>query len=262
MMHLSEEELIAHAYGEGETAAVKRHLGGCAECSNTYTALESDLAEMKFAEPPARDPGYGERVWASLSGSLSAYESAKWNWLRGRLWRGLSYAAPCVLLLTFAFVGGRLWERKQAQSSAKISSQKKQQLVAQVPQSERVVVVVLSDHLDRSERLLVELKHADAQSIEMASPLRDEARSMLAANRICRQKARQQDDPRLATALDRLDHLLEELANQPGSLNTATLARLQTQANADGLLFEVRVLRSRVPDQQAAASGHTKGGTI
>ena len=262
MMHLSEEELIAHAYGEGDLAAVKRHLGGCAECSNTYTALESDLAEMKFAEAPARDAGYGQRVWASLSGSLPAYESAKWNWLRGGSWKGLSYVAACALLLACTFVGGRLWERKHAQNTAKAGSQPKQQQVAHVPQPGRVVVVVLSDHLDRSERLLVELKHADAESIEMASPLRDEARSMLAANRICRQNARHQDDPRLATALDRLDHLLEELANQPGGLNAETLARLQTQANADGLLFEVRVLRSQLPEQQTAAPGHTKGGTI
>ncbi len=262
MSHLSEEELIAQAYGEGDMAAVKRHLEECAECSNTYTAIESDLADMKFAEPPARDAGYGEKVWTSLSGSLLAYESAKWKWLPGGPWRVLSYAAACALLLACTFLGGRLWERKQAQSSAKISSQKKQQEVAQVPQPERVVVVVLSDHLDRSERLLVELKHADAESIEMASPLSDEARSMLAANRICRKNARQQDDPRLATALDRLDHLLEALANQPGGLNVATLARLQKEANADGLLFEVRVLRSRLPDQQATATGHTKGGTI
>ena len=41
-------------------------------------------------------------------------------------------------------------------------------------------------------------------------------------------------------ALDRLDHLLEELANQPGGFNVATLARLQNEINADGLLFEVR----------------------
>jgi hypothetical protein len=108
----------------------------------------------------------------------------------------------------------------------------------------------------------VELNHADAESVEMVSPLRDEARNMLAANRICRQKARQQADPRLATALDRLDHLLEELANQPGSLNEATLARLQKEANADGLLFEVRVLRSQLPEKQAAETGHTKGDTI
>jgi hypothetical protein len=269
MTHLSEEELIAHAYGEGDTGAVKRHLERCAECSNTYTALESDLAEMKLREPPDRDVLYGEKVWASLSSSLQPYESGKWNWLRGGLWRGLSYAAACALLVGCAFIGGRLWERKQAQirvtSSAQIdakTSSQKQQQVAHVPQPARVVVVVLSDHLDRSERLLVELKHADAESTDMASPLRDEARSLLAANRICWQNARQQDDPALATALDRLDHLLKELANQPGGLNVATLARLQNEANADGLLFEVRVLRSRLPNQQAASAGHTKGGTI
>ena len=77
MTHLSEEEMIAQAYGEGDTAAAKGHLEGCAECSNAYAALESDLAEMKFAEPPERDAFYGERVWASLSGSLRAYEIAK-----------------------------------------------------------------------------------------------------------------------------------------------------------------------------------------
>jgi hypothetical protein len=121
--------------------------------------------------------------------------------------------------------------------------------------------VVLSDHLDRSERLLVELKHADAESPEMVSPLRDEAQSLLAANHICRQNASKDDDPSLAAALDRLDHLLKELASQPGGLNMATLTRLQNETNADGLLFEVRVLRSRLPGPPAEA-GETKGGTI
>ena len=258
MKHLSEEEMIALVYGEGDKIAAEWHLEGCAECSKAYAALESDLAEMKFAEPPELDAFYGERVWASLSGSLRAYEARKRKWLGGGLWRGLSYAAACVLLLAFAFIGGRLWEHKRAQNAAAINSQQKPQQVVPVPQRERVVVVVLSDHLDRSERLLMELKHADAESPEMVSPLRDEARSLLAANHICRQHARRQDDPELATALDRLDHLLDELANQPGGLNMATLARLQDETNADGLLFEVRVLRSRQP----AAAGRTKGGTI
>ena len=123
---------------------------------------------------------------------------------------------------------------------------------------ERVVVVVLSDHLDRTERLLMELKHADAGSAGMISPLQDEAQSLLAANRICRQNAKHDDDPALATALDRLDHLLVQLANQPGGLNSTTISKLQDEMNADGLLFEVRVLRSR----QAASTVHTKGGTI
>jgi hypothetical protein len=125
-----------------------------------------------------------------------------------------------------------------------------------------VVVVVLSDHLDRSERLLVELKHVDAGSTEMVSPLRDEAKSLLAANKICRQKASQEDDPSLTTALDRLDHLLNELANQPGGLSSASISRLQEEMNADGLLFEVRVLRSRVSDGQAVGTNRPSGGTI
>jgi hypothetical protein len=261
MKHLSEEDMIAQAYGEGDKTAVEWHLEGCAECSKAYAALQSDLAEMKFAEPPELDAFYGERVWASLSGSLRAYKVRKRKWLGGGLWRGLSYAAACVLLLAFAFIGGRLWEQKHAQNTAKINSEKQQQ-VAPVPQRERVVVVVLSDHLDRSERLLMELKHADAESPEMISPLRDEARSLLPANHICRQHAKPHDDPELATALDRLDHLLDELANQPGGLDMATLTRLQDESNAYGLLFEVRVLRSRLPEQQAAAAGRTKGGTI
>jgi len=256
MKHLSEEEMIAQVYGEGDTSTVEWHLEACAECSKAYAALESDLAEMQFAEPPELDAFYGERVWASLSGSLRAYEPRKQKWLGGGLWRGLSYAAACVLLLAFAFIGGRLWEQKHAHNTAAINPQHKQPQVVPVPQ--RVVVVVLSDHLDRSERLLMELKHADAGSPEMISPLRDEARSLLAANHICRQHARPHDDPELATALDRLDHLLDELANQPGGLSMATLARLQDETNADGLLFEVRVLRSRQP----AAAGGMKGGTI
>jgi hypothetical protein len=126
--------------------------------------------------------------------------------------------------------------------------------VQQPPQ--RVVVVVLSDHLDRSERLLVELKHAEGGGV--AFPLRDEARSLLPANRICRKNAKQDDDRALSTALDRLDHLLVELANQPDGLNSQTISRLQDEMNVDGLLFEVRVLRSR----QAASSTHPKGDTI
>ena len=142
------------------------------------------------------------------------------------------------------------------QPVAENHSQPKEQIIAPPPQ--RVVVVVLSDHLDRSERLLVELKHADASNAEMVSPLRDEARSLMAANRICRQTAREDDDPALATALDRLDHLLTQLANQPEGLDNASITRLQDEMNANHLLFEVRVLRSR----HVAEPHETKGGTV
>ena len=256
MNHLTEEELVAHAYDEDDKDAVEQHLKACAECSETYTALRSDLAEMKFEDVPARDAFYGNRVWESISRLLPVYEARKQSWLRGGMRRGLSYAAACAVLVTCAFIGGRLWERRQTQTVAENHSQQKKQNVTHPP--ERVVVVVLSDHLDRSERLLMELKHADADSAEMVSPLRDEARSLLAANRTCRQNVKHNDDPALATTLARLDHLLAELANQPEGLNSTTITRLQEEMNADRLLFEVRVLRSR----QAASTAQPKKGTI
>jgi hypothetical protein len=256
MSHLTEEDLIAHSFAENDKDSVEQHLKACAECTMQYAALQSDLAEMEFAEVPARDALHGKRVWEAISGSLPAYEVRTWSWLRSGPWMGLSYAAACIALATCTFIGGRLWERREAKTVAGNHAPQKQPSVAHPPQ--RVVVVVLSDHLDRSERLLMELKHADAGNAVMLSPLRDEARNLLPANRICRQKLKHGDDPALATALDRLDHLLAELANQPGDLNSTVITRLQDEMNTDRLLFEVRVLRSR----PAAPAAHTKEGKI
>jgi hypothetical protein len=59
-----------------------------------------------------------------------------------------------------------------------------------------------------------------------------------------------------------MEHLLDELANQPGGLNSATITRLQDEMDADGLLFQVRVLRSRIPEQKVAAAAGSKEGNI
>jgi hypothetical protein len=261
MKHLTEEELIQYDYGEGDKVLIEEHFAVCTECEKAYRAVQSDLDEMKFAAPPARPQDYGETVWQGLRNQLPAYEARKRNWLGGLWFRGLSYAAACALVLTATFVGGRIWERRQAASTSATNHVTPAQPPTTHP-PQRVVVVVLSDHLDRSERLLVELKHVDADSAEMVSPLRDEARSLLDANRICRQNAKQNDDPALTGALDHLDRLLAELANEPGGLNSATIARLQDEMNKDGLLFEVRVLRSRIPHAQGAEANSSRGGTI
>jgi hypothetical protein len=258
MNHLSEEELIEQYYSKG-AAGFGQHIQDCAECAEAYAALSSDLDKMQFATPPERDAAYGERVSRSIAPLLPAYQPRRRSWLHIGLWRGLSYAALASLIVA-AFFAGRLWEHRQPKTAA--VNNPAQPEVQAAPPKQRIVVVVLSDHLDRSERLLVELKHADADSEEMVSPLRDEARSLLAANRICRQNAAKTDDPELAKALGRMDHLLDELANQPGGLNAATITRLQDEMDADGLLFQVRVLRSRIPEQQAAAAAGSKEGNI
>lgn len=256
MKHLREEELIEHFNRLGKGA--EKHLAQCAECAEAYAALRSDLEAMEFAAPPERDSAYGERVWASISTALPRLEARKRSWLGIGFKQSLGYACAGVLLLASTFYAGRMWEHQRPRVTA---VQKPPQSQAAPPQ-ERVVVVVLSDHLDRSERLLIELKHADADSAEMLSPLRDQARKLLAANQLCRRQARKQDDPALEAALDRLDQLFNELANQPGGLNAAAITRLQDQLNSDSLLFEVRVLRSRAVDSKPAVKARPQGGTI
>lgn len=259
MKHLSEEELIEHSFGQSE-AAVAAHLRGCARCASAFADLESDLAAIRPVEPPARDEAWARRVWSALDPLLVPYAARKSFWLRRGLWQAAAYAAICALLAGAAFYAGRQWEHRQAQPPV-ASRPAPPPPPAAAPQP-RMVVVLLSDHLDRSERLLVELKHADADSEEMASPLRDEARNLLAANRICRQDAGRVADPALRTALDRLDRVLAEVANRQGTLDAASLARLQEEMNVDGLLFQVRVLRSRIPDRRAAGTNRANGGTI
>jgi hypothetical protein len=259
MMHLTEEEMIGQAYGEGENAvAVGRHLEDCRECAEAFADLNRDLADVNRVDAPERDALYGERVWAAIANSLPVYAREKQRWWSSGLYRGLSLAAACGLLAGCAFYAGRVWEQhKQPQTAAQ-----KQAAAPQQNKQQPIVVVVLDDHLDRSERFLVELKHADLDSSAMASPMRDEARSLLAANRVCRKNAAKSGDPELTTALDHLDSLLADAANEPGGLNAQTIARLQEEMNRDGVLFEVRVLRSRVTHRAGAEGSPAKGGTI
>jgi hypothetical protein len=262
MSHLTEEELIEQAYGESaDRDAVERHLVSCRRCADSLADLERDLSGIRRIEAPARDAGYGERVWASIAASLPIYETVKRPWLQRWGWsglalRGLSYAAACALLVSSAFYAGRRWEQHQQPPAVAHLDQRPAQ--AKQP----IVVVVLNDHLDRSERFLVQLKHADLDSAAMVSPMRDEAKSLLAANKECRKNLGEEDDPELTTALDHLNSLLAEAVNEPGGLDAQSIARLQDKMNADGLLFEVRVLRSRIRHHSGSGQGASKGATI
>ena len=247
MNHLSHEELIDHIYGEGAPDAAE-HLETCTACARANRALEADLNELPSLAALEPDTAYIERLWSTLSPQLVSYAAKRRLWLRPAFWLSLSAAVACASLIVSAFYAGRVWEhRYQPRNNASN---------AHLPVQQKIVVVVLSDQLDRSERLLVQLKHTGADDTEMLAPMRDEAQSLLATNRKCREEAEKTGDPDLTKALDRLEQLLTQLANQPGGLNSASISKLQDEMNAEGLLFEVRFLRSRMPDRQ-----HIEGDT-
>lgn len=265
MKHLNEEELIEHYYGkdsrrrslgeDGDSSYAARHIATCAECKDNYNALQVDLFDLAGFDPPLRDSGYGQRVWQSIACVLPERPERRPLWMRPDLWRGLAYAAAAAVLLAATFYAGRVWEHTRTPVPVAKTA-------PSTPAPKAVVVVVMSDYLDRSERLLVELKHTDADDSVMLPPLRDEARNLLPAGRVCQREAEKSDDPELEEALNALDRLLTGLADQPGGLDPAAVMRLQKEMNASGLLFEVRVLRSRIPATEQAKGKAQEGGKV
>ena len=253
MTHLSEEQLIALYYGEaaGDRDAAA-HLRTCRECSARSSELKQDLEGVRPVLVPQRGASYGEDVWQRLRPALVAYERQPRSWLSLIPWKAAGLVAACALLMVVAFVGGRFWEHRSsiAKTAGSVTAQP----------SQRVVLVVLTDHLDRTERLLVALEHADPDDATENSELQSQARELLASNRLYRVSASEAGDPALAGALDRLERVLAEVANDP-SLSAADLDRLRKEMNTEGILFEVRVLLSRTPDQQSGTE-HAKGATI
>jgi hypothetical protein len=256
MNHLTDEQMIDHHFHQ-PSAAVENHLKTCPQCAAAYAALQNDLTEWPQPAMPVRDASYGQQVWNSIAPSLAAYTPRPRRWLGAGLRMGLVYATSCAVLVGGAFYAGRFWEKHKQKQEQELTAQSNS-----AQNKQKVILVVLGDHLDRSERLLVELKHADGASAETVAPIRDEARTLLAANRVCRKDAAQMGDPALAGALDHLDSLLTDLSSQQEPLDPATISRLQSEMNSDGLLFEVRVLRSKIPDREETAKHPASGGTI
>jgi len=248
MKHFTEEEMIAHYYSEGfSKAEVERHLQACPQCAQAYADLSKLLGSMPASDLPLRDSDYGAQVWQSIQRSLQPYEPKQ---RRRFYWPRFAYAAACLLFLAGAFRAGRMWE--QAHSKPLVAGAEQQT-------KQRVVLFVLDSHLDRSERLLVQLNHAGGEADDVDFRLQAEAQQLLSDNQLYRQSAAQANDPLLNAALDHLERVLVEVANSGSELTSRDIASIQKEMNTPGLLFQIRVLRARVSEPKTNAHAIPKG---
>jgi hypothetical protein len=250
MKHLTDEQLVEHYLAEGTNrVVVETHLRICSRCEQVYEEI-CNAMEVRAPRPPARDRGYGEQIWQSIQGDLLPYPAkprrSYFSWPR------LVFAGACLLGIAAAFMGGSWWERWRTHPS---------QAANPAQERQRVVLVILDDHLDRSERLLVQLNHAGGERGELDDSLQSEARQLLPDNRLYRQSI-SGDDPIMTAALDHLERVLLELANMPDKLNGDDIARIEQAMNTDSLLFQIRVLRARNQRQQPKVDSSLKGASI
>lgn len=244
MNHLTQEELVLQYYGEAELDDARRaHLEACETCSAESVALAAILDRVTPAETP--DPGddYEKRVWDRLQWRLRGEKKkARPAWMQ--------YAAVAVVA-TVAFLAGIVFRAPApkpvassttATNTASLASNGTQNGKA----STRVLLVVVGEHFDESERVLVELTNLTPQGETDITNERERAEALLASNRLYRRSAVDRGEEDVATLLDELEPVLLQIAHAPATLSEDELRSIQKRVEAKGLVFKLRVVRADV----------------
>jgi len=237
MKHISNDELALFYYGESaEAEAIENHLSACESCRSEFRALQLVLNTVDSVSVPERPADYGDAIWKRIEPRLAIRRRPpiRWWWI---------WAPAMAVLLLGAFLAGSLWQRAVAPPVAK--NQSNQQV------RERILLVAVGDHLERSQMVLAELDNApDGQGKLDISGERQMAEDLLDDNRLYRETARTTGDKSMASVLDDLERVLLEIAHSPSEISSEQLNDLREQIESRGLLFKVRVLGSEARDSE------------
>jgi len=205
MKHYAENELILYHYGEADGAEIERHLAECADCRAEYSQLCETFEALDELPVPRRPESYPQQVWQRVEARLPRPRRLDW-----RAWFSVprfAMAGAMAALLLVGFLLGQLL-RPGGDLAQPIPEQVR----------ERILLVAVGDHLERSQRVLIELIHAEGNGEVDISSQQELARGLVSNNRMYRQTAAQSGDETVAELLDELERLLVEVANGPAEL--------------------------------------------
>ena len=220
MTHLTEEQEVAAYYNE-LPPDLDLHFVHCAECQKRVERLRGLLDPLRHGAVPERGASYGAEVWTRLLPKLPRRTPHPW-WFRP-----LTLAPIFATLLLIAFFAGMFTQhRRQAGFSAEAR--------------ERVLLIALSDHLERSQIVLAQLLNSSPANLNLADE-RQRARDLLDENRLPRETAAHDGDLVHASLLDDLERVLLNIANSPSDVSSQDLLALQQRMENESLLFKVRI---------------------
>jgi hypothetical protein len=219
MNHLNEGELTDTFYGDS-SADMRDHLESCADCRLRLAQLSDFLEMVRDVPVPNRGPGYGGEVWARLLPHLPLEKPKR------RFIRWWTIAPAFATLLAVAFVAGIFVEHKRQEGTAPRTQ-------------ERVLLLAMSEHLERSQILLAELLNGSGNTVNLSLE-RTRARDLLDENRLLRQTAARAGDLSRTALLEELERTLLNVANGSGNGSDA-LNAVRQQIEDNGLLFKVRI---------------------
>lgn len=233
--HMSQEELILHYYGEQDGGTVQRHLAECESCRAEFRTLQRVLNTVDSLPVPERNGEYGAQVWRRIQPRMG--RTARARWWTGHGFRNWALAAGMAAVIVPAFIAGR----HQAPPQPAQTADNKQA-------RERVLLVAVGNHLERSQVILAELANAGAPgkgrldiSYEQSA-----AHDLVESNRLYRMTAASTGDTATANVLEELERVLLDVANGPSDVTPGQLEQLRRRIQDEGILFKVRVFASKV----------------
>jgi len=231
MTHLDDDALALLHYDLADPEAAG-HARACADCQARLSALGELLGAVPAPTAPDRPADYGAQVWARIEPRLDAAPAPVLAF-KAMPWRRLAGFSALAAALLVAFLVGREFPSRKAQG-----------LTPAV--RERILLVAIGDHLERSQMVLVEIANAPSDTPLDVTAERASANDLVSANRLYRQTAVRSGETALAAMLDELERVLVEVAAGPEHLTPAAVGELQRRIESRGLLFKIRVVGSQV----------------
>jgi len=231
MNHLSEEQLVLHYYGERSEGPVEDHLEACESCRAEYRGLQRVLNSLDAAPVPESSVEYGTAVWRKIESRVPGRRQFAWLGMREWMLAGVMAA-----MIVMAFLAGRLTQRTAPPATASTG-----------PVRERILLVAVGDHLERSQTILVELENSESPDISYE---RKAAADLVESNRLFRLTAASAGDTATASVLEDLERALIEISNSPTEMSRHQLQQLQKEIENRGILFKVKVFASQVQERE------------
>jgi hypothetical protein len=263
MTHPREETLndyVERELSPAEQVRVATHLETCADCALVVAEIQHLVREASALGPLTPPP----HVWTlirqavvdcpqSTAGSPEstvhsrATSDAGRSTMADRRWMRFGWAAATAALVVMAFLTGRfVHQREQPIVPQQAAAAAGEASADQATVRERVLLIAVGDHLERSQMVLVELAHAETRGELDISAERQLADDLVASNRLYRQTAQHMGHANVAGLLDELERVLVEVARGPSTVTMRQLADIQQHIESQGILFKVKVIGSEI----------------
>jgi Putative zinc-finger len=254
--HISDEDLLLDYYGEAtpeQRAEMRAHVETCADCQALDRELRAVLALVDSEPLPDAPPGFEREMWARLEPVVSGFSRTNEVRLKADTTRAdttradttwsfelprWALAASVAALAVGSFALGRVWDTPM--TSPPVPTTVLSDL------SERMLRSEVEEHLERSQRVLVELVNADDSAPVRLAGDRERAADLVAAGRLYRRSAEEMGDADTRELLEDVERVLVEIANGPEVESSNDLSEVRARITDQDLIFRLRVMTAEM----------------